>query len=198
MLLMTYFFLYLLKLIALKFLHVLNIGKMKRNKRNLSFKMNSIQHIHRDNSISVYLDGSFVKGTGRAGYACYWPEYSQLSISDSLPPGTTCARAEVCALYICLKQIEKYSIQFPIILYSDNIYVVRGFNEWMQGWKKIDFKGKAHPDLWREIFSLAERFPNVSVSHVSAHVGIEGNEIADKLAKGILSPEDLEEKQMYK
>ncbi|MFL0838459.1 ribonuclease HI [Vibrio parahaemolyticus] len=72
------------------------------------------------------------------------------------------------------------------IIYSDNEYCVKGFNEWLDGWKargwrKANNKPVMNRDLWQQVDRL-RAMKYVQVVKVKAHAGIEGNEKADKLA----------------
>ena len=91
---------------------------------------------------------------------------------------TTNNQMEMTAVIEALKY---YKTKQNITIYSDSIYVIKGITEWISGWKKKDWKKIKNKDLWVEIDRL-NQFHNVSWKHVSAHSGIEGNEIADKLA----------------
>ncbi|MCW8347591.1 ribonuclease HI [Vibrio sp. ZSDZ65] len=71
-------------------------------------------------------------------------------------------------------------------VYSDNEYCVKGYNEWLDGWKakgwrKANNKPIANRELWQLVDTLRSR-KFVHVVKVKAHAGIEGNEKADKLA----------------
>ncbi|WP_235191181.1 ribonuclease HI [Vibrio parahaemolyticus] len=72
------------------------------------------------------------------------------------------------------------------IIYSDNEYCVKGFNEWLDGWKargwrKANNKPVMNRDLWQQVDRL-RAMKYVQVVKVKAHAGIEGNEKADELA----------------
>ena len=73
------------------------------------------------------------------------------------------------------------------IIHTDSIYVKKGMQEWMARWKKRDWKtsqGKSvlNQDLWMSLDLLLVKYPNVEIRYVQAHVGIAGNEAADRLA----------------
>lgn len=159
----------------------------------------------------VYIDGSQrqVNGRPRAGYGIFWcdADFSDLTTSDIVDGSTTtnndnscstgnnsatCARAEVMAMRVVLQQVaENVAANVLVIIKCDNIYVVRGVNEWMAGWHTKGYVGRAHADLWRLIhhyYSLVSS--HVRVQHVYAHRGEFGNEMADQLAKGEITPEE--------
>ena len=71
-----------------------------------------------------------------------------------------------------------------IRIITDSKYVVQGMKEWVagwkaRGWKKSDGKPVLNRDLWEELSHISH---NVEFEHCNGHVGIRGNEIADRLA----------------
>ncbi|MBF4427459.1 ribonuclease HI [Vibrio anguillarum] len=72
------------------------------------------------------------------------------------------------------------------VIYSDSEYCVKGFNLWLDGWKKkgwrrADKKQIKNRCLWQTVDALrADKY--VEVKKVRAHSGVRGNEIADSLA----------------
>ena len=136
----------------------------------------------------VYTDGSFFNNKG--GWANFWIDRPDLNKSGKLNPNEkqSCARAEVRAFYEALVTIDKMIPYIPgevkVIIYSDSIYCVKGYNEWMHDWIHIDFKKKEHTDLLKEIYKIYEvKSGIIEVKHVPSHKGIYGNEKADKMAK---------------
>ncbi|MGL1663982.1 RNase H family protein, partial [Vibrio parahaemolyticus] len=72
-------------------------------------------------------------------------------------------------------------------VFSDSQYCVRGFNEWLDSWKRNAWRNSskkpvANQDLWMLIDELKAIRPRVSVEHVAGHSGIKGNEHSDRLA----------------
>lgn len=132
----------------------------------------------------VYIDGSFINNKG--GWSQFWIDKPELNKYGKLLPDEkqTCARAEVRALYEALLTIyNNISDDQKVIIYSDNIYCVNGYNDWMHKWVFKNFP-KEHPDLWRSIYDIYKIRKNmIEVKHVPAHRNIYGNECADKLAK---------------
>ena len=148
----------------------------------------------------VYIDGSArpVNGQTRSGFGIYWcdSKYSNLTCQGELDDAT-CARAEVMAMKCVLEQIydlvKNQNNKDKFIIKCDNIYVVKGVNEWMNKWQREHYVGRAHADLWRVIHDcyLSIGHGIVTVQHVYAHKGEYGNEMADKLAKGEISAQQL-------
>ena len=77
-----------------------------------------------------------------------------------------------------------------INLYTDSKYVMDGITQWINNWKKNDWKTSAKKDvknkeLWQELDNLMD-YHEVTLHWVKGHSGDEGNEMADMLAnKGI-------------
>ncbi|ENM3861764.1 hypothetical protein AB5E36_003378 [Vibrio cholerae] len=95
--------------------------------------------------------------------------------------GTDNAELELLALIEGLEYAENGDV-----IYSDSEYCVKGFNLWLDGWKKkgwprADKKQIKNRRLWQIVDALrADKY--VEVEKVRAHSGVRGNEIADSLA----------------
>ncbi|EID4336472.1 ribonuclease HI [Vibrio vulnificus] len=94
---------------------------------------------------------------------------------------TDCAELELLAFIEGLEYAEDGDV-----IYSDNDYCVKGFNIWMddwkkKGWRKADKNPIKNRRLWQTVDALrADKY--VEVIKVKAHSGVIGNEIADSLA----------------
>jgi ribonuclease HI len=137
----------------------------------------------------VYTDGSFAfeaPGIGFAGCGVFVPTQPHLSLSIPLPGDIqTNNRAELYALYLGLTVLPP---QVPLLLYSDSQFVVKGATLWLRQWKENGFKGTcghsvAHSDLWQLVDNaLQGREGAWAIRWTAGHVGISGNEQADRLA----------------
>lgn len=147
--------------------------------------------------MEVYIDGS--QRRGRCGWACFWGDNSPYNISGEIKDNdNSCAKAEVYAFHKLLIEISQMLNQACLIgvkkitVHCDNIYVVKGVNEWMEswakkGWKKSDGGTVAHTQLWQEIrqmYNVLTGYIQIDLRHVKAHNGTYGNECADQMAKG--------------
>lgn len=71
------------------------------------------------------------------------------------------------------------------VIFSDSIYVVKAMNEWRQSWMACGWSRQlVNKALLRQLSDAVDaRAPHKTLFvHVSAHSGIEGNEMADQLA----------------
>ena len=77
-----------------------------------------------------------------------------------------------------------------INLYTDSKYVMDGITQWINNWKKNNWKTSTKKDvknkeLWQELDNLMD-YHEVTLHWVKGHSGDEDNEMADMLAnKGI-------------
>ncbi|GAA5978893.1 hypothetical protein JCM11641_003606 [Rhodosporidiobolus odoratus] len=157
----------------------------------------------------VYCDGSS-RGNGQkgavAGIGVFWSrEPGAPNLSERLPGAgklQTNNRAEMYAVARILESDPTPDL--PLTICSDSEYTIGVFSKWIPGWKRrgwktSDGKAVANQDLIRYVLSLlALRTPagstsptaNITFHKVKAHVGIEGNEQADRFANnGAMKPE---------
>lgn len=99
---------------------------------------------------------------------------------------TTNNQMELTATIKALNNVSRENPD-PIILRSDSEYVVKGMNEWREGWIKRGWRNAnrkpvANADLWQELIAEADG-RNVTFEWVRGHAGDIGNEEVDKRAE---------------
>lgn len=82
------------------------------------------------------------------------------------------------------------------IVYSDSNYCVQTFNEWMfnwvrNGWIKSDKKIPENLDLIQAYYDWYQKGYRIDLRKVKGHVGNKWNEIADQLATGTITSEEV-------
>ena len=85
-----------------------------------------------------------------------------------------------------IKALEALKKPCRVELYSDSKYVLGGITEWMENWKKRNWKTASkkpvqNVELWQELDELAARH-EITWHWVKGHSGHRENEIADQLA----------------
>ena len=108
--------------------------------------------------------------------------------------GLTNNSFEVMAVMNALLWLDAHASGRAAILWTDSAHVVEGCHRWRKiwrtnGWKRINPNSRARkrqiPDeaLWRNVDSLLLDNPNVTIEWCKGHSGIEGNDLADALAR---------------
>lgn len=101
-------------------------------------------------------------------------------------PRTTNNRMELLGAIEGLKSLDG---PCQVRLVSDSQYLVKGLNEWIDGWKKRGWRRKDGPvlnvELWQELDRL--RFIHrIKAEWVRGHVGHAENERCDRLAVAVI------------
>lgn len=106
------------------------------------------------------------------------------------------------ALNFALSLAQTYLTVHPttdqIRILTDSTYTRDCATKWAPGWKKRGWKLKsgkqvANRLLVEEVYSAFERTKKASIEHTFfGHAGIEGNEIADKLASLAITTNEVE------
>ena len=72
-------------------------------------------------------------------------------------------------------------IDNEIHIYSDSQYVVNGFNDWVELWKRKNWKKVKNVNYWKALLTLTAGL-NIQFHWVRGHNDNKYNEKADKLA----------------
>ena len=144
--------------------------------------------------VHVYTDGSASIRRGRSGAGCgvWFGDQSNFNVS-AIPQGRqTVNRAELTAIILAVRKAMAWPAEFTtLVVFSDSQLCVDGINKHMDlweadGWTRMG-RRLENDDLWRvmrrALTALADKDIRAQFRHVPAHVGIYGNERADRLAK---------------
>ena len=121
--------------------------------------------------VTMYTDGGCSPNPGLGGYAAILVKQGKELIVTGAEPDTTNYRMELMAV---VEGLEALTIDSTVTVFSDNNNVVRGFNEWLDGWRANGWrnsrkKAVEHADLWQRIQNQSERH-NITLVKVKAHV----------------------------
>ena len=141
--------------------------------------------------IHIFCDGGCDPNPGKSGSGVAVYESGKLS---KMYHGLHAVKgtnntAELNALHqAMLIATEKLKECKKVQILSDSTYSIKAMTQWGQSWKRtgrMDGKGKplANAELIREMFDVYSMIGSkIDITHVSAHIGIEGNELADRLS----------------
>jgi len=131
--------------------------------------------------ITLFSDGSALGNPGPGGYGTilrYGKSERELSGGEA---HTTNNRMELRGVIEGLKALKE---PCEVEIVSDSSYVVKGINDWLQGWIKRDFNKVKNPDLWREYIRVSTPH-RIRATWVRGHDGHPENERCDLLARGV-------------
>lgn len=138
----------------------------------------------------IYTDGSALgNGTrrARAGFGVWFGKHDPRNVSERLPgPRQTNQRAEVAAGIRALELLRDTPPAKPVLIRSDNIYLIKSATQWVKGWRRTGFDKLKNRDLLKKLCdTLAEvqRTTAVSFEYVKGHSNDAGNDAADALAR---------------
>lgn len=140
--------------------------------------------------VSIYCDGACEPNPGHAGSGVVvyrGGELVELWYGLYNPMGTN-NTAELNALYHALRmaeaEIEKGN---SVEICSDSAYSINCIRTWAPGWEKRGWKRAdgeiKNLEVIQACYAIYQRIKKkLTLTHVSAHVGTEGNELADRMA----------------
>ena len=137
----------------------------------------------------IYCDGSCAVHSTQQGRWAYVVIDSKEGVvhQDGMTfQNTTNSEMEVNGLYHSLKYSVDNLEDSPVTIYCDSSYVVKGYNEWCEGWKKKGWKKAnntpvAFGNVWKEIDKL--RSENITVEWIKGHSDSKWNNYVDELTR---------------
>lgn len=142
--------------------------------------------------LTIYTDGACRnngKSNAKAGIGVYFSgstEYSDISEPFPLTNHTN-QRAELYAVYRAVCTIgDRPNVE----ILTDSKYTISCITQWCKAWEKNGWKTSAkkivlNQDIIKPLYDLVKKRKSpITWTHVRGHSGVEGNEIADRLACG--------------
>ena len=142
-----------------------------------------------DGEVTIYCDGGCTPNPGKAGSGVAVYRNNQLSelwygLYETMGTNNT---AELGALYesllIAKKEVEHSN---SVEIKCDSMYSINCIKVWAISWEKKGWTKKGGEIKNLEIIKLAYSLYNsikndITLSHIKAHAGFEGNELADRM-----------------
>ena len=148
----------------------------------------------------IFTDGGCEPNPGQAGsgMAVYREQKLEELWHGLYNPAGTNNTAELNALHQAMLVAARESADGrAVAIFCDSKYSIQCVTEWAVGWQK---KGWKRPGgqiknlaLIKEMFALYQTLSDaVQVLHVNGHVGVQGNELADRMTMQAIESRELE------
>ena len=140
--------------------------------------------------VSIYCDGACEPNPGNAGSGIVVyraGELAQLWFGLYNPMGTN-NTAELNALYHALRMAEaEIKTGNTVEVCSDSAYSINCIRSWAPNWEKKGWKKAGgeikNLEIIQDCYAIYRRIEEeLNLTHVAAHAGTEGNELADRMA----------------
>ena len=129
--------------------------------------------------ITLFSDGSSLGNPGPGGFGTILRYGTNEKIIRGGEPHTTNNRMELRGVIEGLKALKE---PCNVTIVSDSSYVIKGINEWLEGWVKRNFAKVKNPDLWREYLTVSAPH-RIRGEWVRGHDGHPENEQCDQIAR---------------
>ena len=129
--------------------------------------------------ISLFCDGSSLGNPGSGGYCAILRFGTTERIVSGGMANATNNQMELLAVIEGLAALKE---PCDVTLISDSSYVIKGINEWLDGWKRKNFAKVKNPELWQRYLDVS-KIHKVHGLWVRGHDGHAENEMCDKIAK---------------
>lgn len=129
--------------------------------------------------ITLFSDGSALGNPGPGGFGTILRFGDKEKVISGAHEHTTNNRMELLGVIEGLKALKE---PCEVDVISDSSYVIKGINEWLEGWIKRDFKKVKNPDLWEEYIKVSKQH-KINGIWVRGHNGHVENERCDQIAR---------------
>jgi len=129
--------------------------------------------------ISLFCDGSSLGNPGAGGYCAILRFGAVEKIVSGGVANSTNNQMELLAVIEGLAALKE---PCDVTLISDSSYVIKGINEWLEGWKRKNFAKVKNPELWKRYLEVSKNH-KVHGIWVRGHDGHVENEMCDRIAK---------------
>ena len=163
----------------------LNSGRKSTSRQKIdTFELDTSFDIH------IFCDGGCDPNPGKSGSGVVVYQDGKLTALyyGLYNPHGTNNTAELNALHqsMCIAR-DKLALGLKVQILADSTYAIKAMTQWGAGWKHRGWKRKdgelANAALIATMYEEYEGIQNaVSIQHVKAHIGTEGNELADRLS----------------
>ena len=168
---------------------VLEFNNIKAKVYELPKEEKKIEENEDEEHIKIYCDGACSGNPGNAGsgLAIYSNKKNPVLLYGAYEEVGTNNIAELNALHQALIIAKQTSSDNIISIFSDSKYAIECITTWAFSWKANGWSKKGgeikNLELIKETHNLFLKLKDkIEINHVKGHAGVEGNELADRMA----------------
>jgi ribonuclease HI len=137
-----------------------------------------------ENKVVIYTDGACSGNPGEGGWGAVLIYGNKMKEISGYSKVTTNNRMELQAVIEALSSLKR---KCNVEIYTDSNYVRNGIIEWVNNWKKNNWRTSKkedvkNQDLWKKLDEL-NNFHNIKWIWVKGHADDDFNNKVDKLAR---------------
>ncbi len=129
--------------------------------------------------VEIFTDGSCLGNPGAGGWCAILRYKDKEKVLKGAKKDTTNNQMELTAV---IKALEALKEPCEVELFSDSTYVLKGLDEWLDGWIRKGFKKVKNVELWKKYIEVSKNH-KININWIKGHSGHKENEICDKIAK---------------
>jgi ribonuclease HI len=139
------------------------------------------------NGVLIFTDGASKGNPGPGGWGAVIALNGGIVELGGWEETTTNNRMELCAAFEALAFVSERKVK-RIAVHTDSSYLINGITKWLEAWKKrkwmtLKKEEVLNQDIWRKLSDLIDANGlDIEWLYVGGHVGIPGNERADRIA----------------
>jgi ribonuclease HI len=159
------------------------------NQEKLTMPIEIINDNKFEDILTIYCDGACSNNPGNSGsgLALYYGNDSPVLLYGDFDEYGTNNTAELKALYKALIIASEANNENKIVIFSDSQYSIDCITKWAYSWKIKNWTKKGGEIKNLELIQVSHLLfdkikKNIEIRHVKGHSGIEGNELADRMA----------------
>ena len=159
------------------------------NQEKQTIPLENINDNKLKDTLTIYCDGACSNNPGNSGsgLALYYGDNSPVLLYGDFDEYGTNNTAELKALYKALIIASEANNKSKVIIFSDSQYSIDCITKWAYSWKMKNWTKKGGEIKNLELIQVSHLLfdqikKNIEIRHVKGHSGIEGNELADRMA----------------
>ncbi|MDO9304701.1 MAG: ribonuclease H family protein [Sulfuricurvum sp.] len=171
----------------------------KKLEQSIDIKIDSFNGM---DELQIYCDGACINNPGNAGsgLTIYNGNEKPILLYGFYEEYGTNNTAELNALYKALTIAATTKNSGEITIFSDSQYSIDCISKWAYSWKSKSWTKKGGEIKNLEIIKLAHAIydsikDRIILKHVKGHAGIEGNELADRMAMLAITSKNIDYKE---